>query len=451
MKEQEIVKELIYELGNSENMGFNFATSRNGVQCSFTPKFITLSKDLANSIHINNKQLKNNIETDNLTKILQQCMIDFYTENEFEKFDNNSREIFFKLKSYIIDSIIKTLETYTHYIPVDTLGMEKIKKIKLDTIEILSIEDWIDSIDISGRECFDNFDWRKYLQDSLKKKNPIKPNEPCDYMIESIFDFIEKTPALIKITIEGYEKDFSYKLANIVAKTTLDSLSLLFNEDVFYQQILLSERIIPINSMRMVETNSKLWLPGRSLSQRIPMIAPSKAYDELINSRNEDFMKSLSTILSSLINSESSKYPKLSSRWATALDWYAEGIREQNDAIAVTKIATALDVLSNGGKCKGILNMIVTIFDCKEEDILIGGKTAKEFVRLLYNSSRSQILHGTHYERLKSFEMERTESTELVKIVLYNCLLFLNKYEGEDSNEGFREVYNLSKQEDTSV
>jgi len=329
--------------------------------------------------------------------------------------------------------------------------MEKIEKIKIDTVDILSIEDWISFIDIPGRECFDNFDWRKYLRESLKKQNPIKPNEPCDYMIESIFDFIEKTPALIKITIEGYEKEFSYKLANIVAKTTLDSLSLLFNEDVFYQQILLSERIIPISSMSMVETNSRLWLPGRSLSQRIPMISALKAYKELNHDRNKNFIKSLSTILNSLINSESSKYPKLSSRWATALDWYAEGIREQNDAISVTKIATSLDVLSNGGKFKGILNMIVTIFDCKEEDILVGDKTAKEFVRLIYDSSRSQILHGTHHERLKSFEIERKESTRLVKIVLYKCLLFLNEYTGKDSDKGFREIYNLSKQEDKSV
>jgi len=451
MKELEIVKNLIYELGNNEDMGFNFSTSRNGIQCGFTPQFNILSKEWANNIRINNKKLKNNIETDNLTKVVKQCIINLYTEQELENFDKNCIEIFSKLKSYIIDTAIKILETYTHYIPVDTLGMEKIKKIKIDTIEILSIEDWIDSIDISGKECFDDFDWKKYLHDSLKNQNSNKPNKPCDDIIESIFDFIEKTPALIKITIKGYEKDFSYKLANIVAKTTLDSLSLLFNEDVFYQQILLSERIIPISSMRMVETNGKLWLPGLSLSQRIPMIAPLKAYEELNNDRNKDFMKSLSTILNSLMNSERSKYPKLSSRWATALDWYAEGIREQNDAIAVTKIATSLDVLSNGGKYKGILNMLINIFDCNEEDILIDNLTVKEFVRLIYDASRSQILHGTHHERLKSFSIERKQSTQLVKRVLWGCLLFLHEYTGEDLDKGFREIIKFVNEEDENV
>jgi len=82
MKEQEIVKELIYELGNTQNMGFNFSTSRNGIQCSFTPQFNILSKEWANKIRINNKKLKNNIETDTLTKILRQCIINLYTEQK---------------------------------------------------------------------------------------------------------------------------------------------------------------------------------------------------------------------------------------------------------------------------------------------------------------------------------------------------------------------------------
>jgi len=451
MKELEIVKELIYELGNNEDMGFNFSTSRNGVQCGFTPKFNTLSKKWANNIRINNHQLKNNIETDNLTKILKQCIINLYTEKELENFDNNSREIFSKLKLYIIDTAIASLKTYTHYIPVDTLGMEKIKKIKFDTIEILSIEDWIESIDISGRECFDNFDWRKYLHDSLNNKTPEKPLEPCQSMIDILVEFMKKTPALIKIVIKGYEQDFSYKLANIIAKTSLDTLSLLFNQDVFHQQVLLSERIVPISTDSIYEIDGKLSLPGFSLGPRIPIISAQKAYDELKKSEHENFINALSNILCSLSNTNNSKYPKLSSRWATALDWYAEGIREQNDAIAVTKIATSLDVLSNGGKYNGILNMLVDIFACKAEDILIDNLTVKEFVRLIYDSSRSQILHGTHHERLKSFSIERKQSTKLVKKVLWGCLLFLHEYTGEDLDKGFREVVKFVNEEDKNV
>ena len=90
---------------------------------------------------------------------------------------------------------------------------------------------------------------------------PEIPKEPCNWMIESVFNAIEKAPAMVKITIKNFEKDFSYKLANIIAKTTLDSISLLFNKDVFYQQILLSERIIPLTTHWIVETNGNLWLP----------------------------------------------------------------------------------------------------------------------------------------------------------------------------------------------
>jgi len=333
---------------------------------------------------------------------------------------------------------------YTHYIPVHTLGFEKIKTLELGDISIMSIETWTNSINITGRECFDDFNWRQYLKDSLNKKIPKTPKEPCNWMIESVFSAIEKTPAMIKITVKGFERDYSYKLANIIAKTTLDSISLLFNKDVFYQQILLSERIVPVMTHGIIETDGNLWLPSSSLSSRIHSISPKDANISLQTSDNKIIIQAISKILFALQNPKTAKYPKLSSRWATALDWYAEGIREQNDAIALTKIASSLDVLSNGGKYNGILDMLKTIYDISENDIILKDikkeTSLKEFVKEIYDYGRSQILHGTHYERLKSFKRQREQASVITRTVLFSCLFLLDDYAEEDLESGFREL-----------
>ena len=443
MKIKDLLIEIIFELGNFDDFGFNFMTSKNGRQCGFTPKAISLFYHLSETIYSNNSDYKK-IELENFINIVKQCTIDFYTEDKFIEFEHNSTSIIQELKQYIKTASMNQIRTYTHYVPVRTLGFEKIKTLELGDISIISIDNWIDTINLTGRECFDNFNWRQYLKDRLSKSNTERPKEPCSWMLDSIFNAIEKAPAMLKVTISNLEKDYSCKLANLIAKTTLDSISLLFNKDVFYQQILLSERIVPIMTHGIIETDGNLWLPSSSLSSRVPIISPKEANEVLRKNDNKKIVQAISKILLALQQPEKAQYPKLSSRWATALDWYAEGIREQSDAIALTKIATSLDVLSNGGKYAGILDMLKGIYNISEEGIILKDIrkeiSLKEFVKEIYNFGRSQILHGTHYERLKSFKRQREQASIITRTALFGCLYLLDKYTGEDLESGFREL-----------
>lgn len=443
MKIKDLLAKIIFELGNFDNFGFNFMTSRNGRQCSFTPKAISLFYHLSEAIYNNDSDYKT-IELEKFINIVKQCTIDFYTEDKFIGFESNSTSIIQELKQYIKTTSMNQITTYTHYVPVHTLGFEKVKTLELGDISIISIDNWIDTINLTGRECFNNFNWRQYLKDRLNKSNTETPEEPCSWIIESIFNAIEKAPAMVKVTISNLEKDYSCKLANLIAKTTLDSISLLFNKDVFYQQILLSERIVPIMTHGIIETDGNLWLPSSSLSPRVPIISPKKANEVLKKDDNKKYVQAISKILLALQQPEKVQYPKLSSRWATALDWYAEGVREQSDAIALTKIATSLDVLSNGGKYAGILDMLKGIYNISEDDIILKDIrkeiSLKEFVKEIYNSGRSQILHGTHYERLKSFKRQREQASIITRTALFGCLSLLDKYTGEDLEGGFREL-----------
>ena len=78
-------------------------------------------------------------------------------------------------KQYIKNETKNQMTTYTHYIPVHTLGFEKIKTLELGNVSIMSIETWIDSISITGRECLESFDWKQYLKDRLNNNTPEIP------------------------------------------------------------------------------------------------------------------------------------------------------------------------------------------------------------------------------------------------------------------------------------
>ena len=72
--------------------------------------------------------------------------------------------------------------------------------------------------------------------------------------------------------------------------------------------------------------------------------------------------------------------------------------------------------------------------------------TLKEFVKEIYDYGRSEILHGTHYERLKSFKKQREQASIIARTALFGCLFLLDDYTDEDLDSGFRELQkNLTK------
>jgi hypothetical protein len=139
MKIKDLLSEIIYELGNYNDFGFNFMTSRNEIQCGFTPKAISLFYQLSETIHINDSDFKT-IELNNFIKIAKQCTIDFFTENKLNNFETNQVEIIQELKQYIKDTTKIQMTIYTHYIPVHTLGFEKIETLEIGDISIINIE-----------------------------------------------------------------------------------------------------------------------------------------------------------------------------------------------------------------------------------------------------------------------------------------------------------------------
>lgn len=441
MKNVEILNKIIHELELGNNTTPNFTTSRNGIQIGFSSDFLNFSQIFAKKIYDNDKTLQK-IDFDNLLKIAKQSIVDFYTERKFENFDENKSEIIKQLKEYIIDLVSKEIRYFTYFIPVKTLGFEQIKKFKFSDLEIISQDELISQeISITNNKKFERVNYKKYIADKIDDKQDLEElDDTLSWQLNNLTNSIKVSKSFVKVNIQGYDNELSFQLANIITKTTLDSISLLIGaKDLFFQQVLVSDKSLPAMNYNLLKMDGDLMLPGMSLSPVIPVISPKKAFEFLNKDKNKIFIDAISKILVSL-KDPSQCHTKLANRWATALKWYAEGIREQDEAIALAKLATSLDVLSKGGKNIGILSMLKEMFKMNEEDIIVDKLTLKEFVKNIYNNERSKILHGTEYERLKSFKSQKSRYIPIIRCALLISLEELYKFEGEDFDGSFIKV-----------
>ncbi|WP_019868079.1 HEPN domain-containing protein [Methylovulum miyakonense] len=452
MGSKEDFDELVAELDKNNSSEFlydnesgipDFVTAKNGLQREFTNKARIALSSLSSTIHLNNKDISSVIEIKTFIGIVRQCIADYHAETSLA--EDTSCE-YTELVSRIKLETSRLSKEYTHYFPAWTLGMEKETPFTIGPVTFISREQWIDSVDFpdNAKEKFwnepeANFKWKEILKDALN--NPSSTT-PLVGLANNVYGSINKCPSLLKISLKGYEKGLSRKLAELICKTALDSVSLAFGDRAFFhQQALYDERLQPFGSSSLIETNGFLWLPGSSLSDRIPYLDYIR-----VKNRTEEMSEILDAfgyMLEALVMPERHAYPKLANRWATALDWFGEGNREKNDAIALAKIVSSLDILAKAGGYRPILDMFQHLFQISETTEVIKGKnpkTLKKFVENIYGDGRSKILHGTHYERLKSFSEQRDKAAYFARIALIECAIRLKKYTGDDTDNAFRTI-----------
>lgn len=450
------LKALVDELDHTHKGAFSwstedgfpeFSTAENGLQRHFTKKAREFLWRLSSTLYQNRDTTATRIELGNYQKYVRQAIADLHASEALSGslIDDaeNGDDPLARLRNLVEERIANNHQEFTHYFPAWTLGIEPFA---LGPVEFMSRAGWIDSVDfhqrakdhyLNQREA--NYRWREILKEAFEHPNG---NTVLDGLAGPIYSAIEKCPALIKVTIHGYEQEFSRKLARLVCKTALDAISLgVGPRECFLQQAIQDERLPPVGTHSLVETDGFLWLPGTHLGHRIPGIPPQRM-QQALNDMAE-ILQVFAAILEQLIHPSIDQHPKLANRWATALDWYGEGCRESSDAIAVAKLGTCLDVLSCGGRKGGILKMMVHLTGISESTQVVGGmkpRTLKQLVEDIYEHGRSQILHGNHYDRLKSFAIERQHATYLGRIALIQAAVKLQQYSGPDKDQAFQTI-----------
>lgn len=432
----------------SEEVGIPaFVTAENGMQRYFTQKARENLWQFSNSLFQNRHLNSPKIELESYEKIVCQAVADMHSAGVFSKFEESEQgNLIHKLRSLIEERLAIIANEYTHYFPAWTLGMESDTPYSLGPVTFFNKIDWIDSVDFPqhGKDHYlnqseANHRWKEILKGTLQGAND---GSSIEGLANTVYRAVAECPALVKVTVRGYELKFSRKLARLVVKTSLDAISLgIGAQECFLQQALQDERLPQIGSDSLVESKGFLWLPGVSLGKRVHLQPPNRVRQALTDM--EGILPAFAAILEGLIDPANHPQSKLANRWATALDWFGEGNRESSDAIALAKLGTCLDVLCCGGKNVGIRDMVVHLTGTNSDTQVIRGhrpRTLGQLIKNIYDHGRSQILHGTHYDRLESFATERHYAAYLARIVLIESALRLQTYSGPDEDKAFRSI-----------
>lgn len=448
---KEIANLLVKELFNFNSKEFDgdeftgFSTGRNGNQCGFNKQFRIYLSQLSQGLFPNfDKPL--DIEEKQFRKVLEDSVVNLFTENQFQCDHGNSKENLKKIRNELNDLLSKLNDEYIHYIPAKTAQLELLAPIKIGCVEIYSIQQWLDIVDFSDKakeNYFGNTEQNKVWKDVVIKK--LKKEEiKLEGIAKDIFRIIDGNNAILKVKVKGYEKVLSQKLGNILAKSALDMLSLYVGRKrLFFQQILQEERSWPRMTFILMGSEKYLGGPGFKFNEQHFQVFKNedhlKEYREGLN----EFIPYFENILDGLSKQGNCSHPKLANKWIYALNWYAEGIRDSNDAIAVAKLASCLDTLSHGSKIGGIKQLLRNIFEKEDHQILFGSDvsqkiTVHEFAKRIYEEGRSRILHGTIDNLLESFQADKERLINAGRIILLECALRLYEYEGEDNDHAFK-------------
>ncbi|WP_148050970.1 hypothetical protein [Pseudomonas fluorescens] len=428
-------------------IALDFTTTTKGV-VNFSKKANAYIQQITHALHINRKS-STRVEKELYYNFVREVISELYANGAANRLiGKEGLETKKELTDSVEQHVINRVSDLTHHFPAWTLRMECDSPYIIGPVTISNHFNWIDSLDLpdkmkkdSSGNLSEHANWKDDVKEILKDPKNCPPKD--SFFSNSIYEAIAKHPAIVSVTIDGYEREMSRKLAEIIGKSALDAISLGLNSrDYFFQQTLNGERLPAVSKTTITSKNGVFdSYPGLALAKTIPSMPPKMAQKAVATLA--PYTDVVGKILTAISNPSSSPHPELSNRWATALDWYAEGCRETSDAIAVAKMGTSLDVLCNGGKAGGILDMTSNLLGIPQDKIITNGqnpKTLKKLIEDVYNAGRSQILHGTQYNRLNSYSEMRKLTEQIARDVLLNAAMELNSYTGDDEDKAFRKM-----------
>lgn len=269
-----------------------------------------------------------------------------------------------------------------------------------------------------------------------KLNNDLNDVEPW------VVNFVSKwkdAKTVVSVDISGRGGKISRRISLAIAQVALDSVSLLLGEENgFYRNILKEDFSYNTDYLSIVSHEGFLFLAEYGLTKSFSIL-PQNKYFDFINS-NEDFITSLDCVLSNLILDRSGQLSKISHRWVTALNWFAQGCRETDDSIAITKLATSLDILANSGNSSGTLNVISHVLKMDKDDIFDKKNklTLGRFFLDFYSEGRSKFVHGAFADRFERYDVIRGKAFIMARLVLIKSLFLIKNYDGKDHDKGFK-------------
>lgn len=438
MKLKEAFNKIIHEFKSNELDQNDFQGAillANGDSYFLNSKIKKLTDIFLEKYYQNN--LKNEIEVE-FYDIKFQLLNIFVELLNNEGFSENDEMIKFllKFKNKVLDYYSPEDSIELCHIPVNFYGISSGSEIKFYGVTIRDNKKWIESISLDSRFYCENSknNLMRVLEGEINEKDL---NNHESY----IYNVLKNSNYMVSVNTSNINKRNSEQYSKNLARCSLDLLSLLIGDDIlFNENILYEDKKSPLFFGSFVQRDGVIISPR--LTQNFhPFFSIENNESIKINNVIENNKDLCNFLLKSFIDGD--LFPILISKWFFALNWYSEGVREKNDAIAVAKLASCIDTLSSNGRSTGILNLMSNMLNIEQdhilyEDMFCNEVTLKNFIERFYESGRSRILHGTLVDNMESFKEVLKYLKIYARQVLYESACRLMHYKGEDNDQAFR-------------
>jgi hypothetical protein len=262
------------------------------------------------------------------------------------------------------------------------------------------------------------------------------------HAFEQLFDFMNERHGrwIADVTVAGCEPVRANEMANLGVDLALVAVQLAVPLNYSRNMARVAGKTVPPRFStvhrvgKQVFAGSTSAFPGYGFmgSALAEVVAASQAFFDSVGHRVCHYLSG-------------SGFPKLEQAWCDSAYWYHEGLSEPIDTIAVTKLATSLEILLAAGSTKNsskrLREAFLAFFGLGENDpIGTSGVTVNSYVKHLVRH-RSTVLHGTSStlkpeERVPRFDLEIV-GWELLRRSTYALDLYAASADARDDPKAF--------------
>jgi hypothetical protein len=255
--------------------------------------------------------------------------------------------------------------------------------------------------------------------------------------IKEIAEAIGPCPWVCSVKIEGYTHARSRQKAILAARVGIATIALGWNQPslqaaqtgLLYDTGLTRNRTtVMFNGSIFVGTNhEKLVRTGRFL-----LHADADAFLRNVDTPSRVIGAALNSYLA--VTSESPKR-KMEELLCNAMIWFDEACNEPLAFLGIVKFAAVLDTLAKG-------HLVQRRYPVSDMDapFLTDGTTARKLVQQIYETGRSQIVHGSKSELIDDLDSLRGRAEFLATQMLRACIAWLESHSGPDDPDAFSAI-----------
>lgn len=358
--------------------------------------------------------------------------------------DKKFKRVFKQILSERVASLSKTT---MHYFPCQVFQSHEAPQFEIGPVRFMSRVHWLDLVEENAQS---KLGWVQLLK-SYFEGNAPRPEAPVwdpetmgseeqqndQWKAKSTCDEIGACRWIAVVEVPDRLSKLSRTCAEVAVRVAVDAFGLALGD-----QDALDLRG-PGDAKGATLTHQLFQVRGRDIpvswSLDMPGLKGGAERNQNILDQTATLRESAGEALQAFVkHNASGRTPTLKKRWVEAMYWFGEARRESADFVSLVKTGISLDILTQGKKAGGILDLCCRLFNLEKSDsISSSGMQLEKAVTAIYDEGRSQLGHGGRLGLLQDMPISRNFAIDLSAKVLLQYLDCLVRYDGPDDVDSF--------------